>query len=288
MNILVVGGTGLIGSHITKSLVSRGHSVTIATRGQRDDGFGSQVARIQFDRLNAAEIANALCGRFYDVVVDTQAYSSNEIKYLLDVAKCSRYIEVSTVSVYAPNFTLLQREEDFDPLTHPLKWCSRTDFGYDEIKRQAECAMYQNYGHIPAVAVRLPYVVGIDDDTRRLHFYVKNILARTPMHIDNMDARLSFIRSCEAGQFIARLADKDFCGPVNAASHGDISLAEIIGYVEKKTGIQAILSGTGEKGTYNGCPSYSMLLDKAGFSFSHVNDWMYDLLDDLILELTNV
>ena len=282
MNILVVGGTGLVGSHITKSLLQNGHSVTIATRGKRDDTFGNAVSRIFFDRVNPQSIKTALDGKFYDVVFDTQAYSSNEIKYLLDAVKCGRYIEVSTVSVYAPSIGLRMREEEFDPYTYPLKWCSRTDFAYDEIKRQAECTMFQAYGNISSAAVRLPFVVGPDDDTKRLHFYVKNILAQTPMHIDNMDARLTFIRSCEAGQFIAWLADKDICGPVNAGSCGDVSLAEIIAYVENKTGISAILHAAGEKGAYNGCPSFSVDLKKTGFPFSNVNHWMPTLLDQLI------
>ena len=305
MNILVVGGTGLIGSHITKNLLENGHSVTIATRGARADAFGGRVGRVVFDRQNPQQIAAALAGKVYDVVYDTQAYSSNEVKYLLDAAKCSRYIEVSTVSVYAPNFKLGQPEGDFDPLKHPLKWCNRTDFDYGEIKRQAECAMYQAYGHIPSVAVRLPFVVGTDDDTRRLHFYVKNILARKPMFIDNMDARLSFILSCEAGRFIAWLADRDICGPVNAGSRGEVSLAEIIAYVEGKTGIKAVLCDDGEKGAYNGCPSYGMDLSRvgtvapteachsgldpeSGFSFSRTCDWMPALLDQLIQSERNV
>jgi len=287
---LVVGGTGLVGSHITKTLLKSGHNVTIATRGVREDEFGNKAARIFFDRTNPPEIATALDGSFYDVVYDTQAYSSNEIKYLLDSVNCGRYIEVSTVAVYAPDFGLMLREADFDPLKHPLKWCSRTDFAYDEIKRQAECAMYQAYGHIPSVAVRLPFVVGMDDDSKRLHFYVKNILSRTPMYIDNIDARLSFVQSCEAGRFIAWLADTDICGPVNIGSIGDVSLAEIITYVEGKTGINAVLADDGERGAYNSSPSHSMNYGKVarnGGTLSSLRDWIFTLLDELIKYMRN-
>ena len=282
MKILVVGGTGLVGSHITRNLLELGHDVTIATRGKRNDGFGSQVSRITFDRLNPQEISAALADKLYDVIYDTQAYSSNEIKYLLDYARCKRYIEVSTVSVYAPDFSLNLPEENFDPTTYPLNWCGRKDFPYDEIKRQAECAMFQTYSHIPSVAVRLPFVIGTDDDTRRLHFYVEHILSQKPMHINNLDAELSFVRSDEAGRFIAWLADKDICGPVNAGSRGTITLAEITAYVERKTGISAILQDDGDNGAYNHCPSFSMSLDKTGFEFSSIKDWIYDLLDELI------
>ena len=282
MKILVVGGTGLVGSHITRQLLKLGHDVTIATRGARSDGFGDQISRVFFDRLNPQEISAALEGTFFDVIFDTQAYSSDEIKFLLDYANCNRYIEVSTVAVYAPEFGLNLREQDFDPSTHPLKWCSRSDFPYDEIKRQAECAMYQTYKHIPSAAVRLPFVIGTDDDSRRLHFYVEQILGQKPMNIDNLNEELSFIRSDEAGRFIAWLADKDICGPVNAASRGTISLAEIIAYVEMKTGISAILSKDGDQGAYNGSPGHKMVLDKCDFDFPNTKDWIFDLLDEII------
>jgi len=276
MKILVVGGTGLIGKYITENLLQSGHNVTIATRS----------SGLILDRTNEESIRSALKGKSYDVVYDTQAYSSNEIKILLDNVSCKRYIEVSTVSVYAPDFKLQQQENDFNPYEYPLKWCNRKDFAYDEIKRQAECAMFQAYSHIPSAAVRIPFVLGMDDNTRRLHFYVKHILAQMPMNINNLDAQLSFILSSEAGQFLAWLVDKELTGAVNASSIGTITLAEIIKYVENKTGKQAIISEEGENAPYNYCPSFSLATEKAGFSFSNLNDWIYGLLDELIGELS--
>jgi len=275
MKVLVVGGTGLIGKYITENLRQSGHDVTIATR----------KSGLILDRTSEESIKSALKGKSYDIVYDTQAYSSNEIKILLDNVNCSRYIEVSTVSVYAPNFKLQQQENDVDPYTYPLKWCNRSDFAYDEIKRQAECAMFQAYGHIPSVAVRIPFVLGMDDNTRRLHFYVENILAGKPMNINNLDAEMSFIRASEAGQFLAWLAGKEVTGAVNASSIGTITLAEVIKYVENKTGRRAIISEDGENAPYNYCPSFSLATEKAGFKFSHLHDWIYSLLDELIGEL---
>jgi len=322
VEILVIGGTGLVGSHITQSLLHSGHSVTIATRGNRIDNFDAQVSRVTLNRTNASSIAEALNGKVYDVIYDTQAYSSNEIKFLLDNAYCKRYIEVSTVSVYYPDLKLSLQVGDFDPYNYPLKWCNRNDFAYDEIKRQAECAIFQAYANIPSVAVRIPFVLGLDDNTRRLHFYVSNILAQKPININNLENRLAFISSSEAGKFMAWLADKDFCGPVNASSIGNISLAEIIAYVESKTGVNAIISTDGESAPYNSCPTFSLISDinkkvawccpndfhrqdqtpnnvDAGatyycpqisnfqqqcFVFSNIPDWIYNLLDEIIGE----
>lgn len=103
-----------------------------------------------------------------------------------------------------------------------------------------------------------------------------------PMNIDNLDCQMSFIRSDEAGKFIAFLVDKEITGAVNGSSLGTISLKEIIEYVEKKTGVQAVIDKNGNDAPYNGEPEYSINTDKAnasGFTFSVLRDWIYELLD---------
>ena len=285
MNILVVGGTKFVGVHLVNQLLLDGHEVTIATRGLAKDGFGDAVNRTILERTDSESISNALTGKFYDVVYDSQAYSSNEVKYLLDAVTCERYIEISTVSVYVPNFRLNLPESDFDAVTYPLKWCSRNDFGYDEIKRQAECAMFQAYSHIPSVAVRLPLVIGEDDYTKRLYFYIEHIVKSNPMHVDNLNAEMQFIMSHDAGKFLAWLANKNFCGSINAANRGSTSLAQIIKYVENKANTKAILSEEGENAPFNGFPDYGLDLSKAteiGYDFPNLDMRLFDLLDKFI------
>lgn len=284
MKILVVGGTRFIGVHLVKRLLADGHEVTIATRGTAKDEFGNAVSRVILERTDADSISRALDGMFYDVVYDSQAYSPNEVKYLLDAAACERYIEISTLSVY-PNFKIALHESVFDAVCHPLKWCSRDDFSYDEIKRQAECAIFQAYKHIPSVAVRFPLVIGEDDYTKRLYFYVEHIAKSMPMHVDNMHTKMEFIMSCEAGKFLAWLADKSFCGSINAANRGNMSLEEIIGYVENRSGVKAVLSEVGEKAAFNGFPDYGLDLSRAagiGYEFPNLDDQMHNLLNKYI------
>ena len=91
-----------------------------------------------------------------------------------------------------------------------------------------------------------------------------------------------YIRSDKAGDFIAYLVDKDVNGAINGSASGTISLREVIGYVEEKTGKCAVLSENGEEAPYNGEPEYSINTDKAekmGYHFSNLKDWIYELLD---------
>ncbi len=281
MKILVLGGTRFFGIRMVQDLLKMGHEVAIGTRGLSKDPFGEQVKRIALDRSNGESLRQALQGKRFDLVIDKIAYCSNDIKRLLDFIDCQKYIYMSTTAVYAPKKINLV-EEDFDPLAMELVWCERKDFPYGQVKMQAEAAITQKYPGQKYIAVRYPVVLGKDDYTKRLLFYAEHVARSVPMYIDNLDAQMSFIRSDEAGAFMAFLADKNFCGAVNGASKGTVSLREIIEFLEKKTGKKALLSADGEAAPYNGESEFSVNTDKAkalGFEFSDVNDWIYDLLE---------
>lgn len=289
MRVLVLGGTRFFGIPMIRELLAAGHEVTVATRGRTPDPFGADVKRLTLDRTEPESMRQALSGRHFDVVIDKIAYCSNDIRSAIEVLDCDRYIYMSSTAVYEPK-RMDTREEDFDPLKKELIWCSRQDFPYDEVKRQAECALWQSdwaAAH-QAVAVRYPFVVGPDDYTKRLLFYVEHTMRGMPMYIDNIDRQMGYIRSDEAGKFLAFLVDQSFAGAVNGCSAGTISLREIIAYVEEKTGTKAVLADTGERAPYNGEVEYSINTDRAaalGFRFSRVRQWIFGLLDDYIAQL---
>ncbi len=281
MNILVLGGTRFFGIHMVNALLENGHDVTIATRGNATDPFGEKVKRILLERTNPDSMKEALAEKHFDVVIDKLAYCSNDIKTGLDVLDTDRYIHMSSTAVYNPK-KVNTIEEDFDGLERPVIWCDRPDFPYDEIKRQAEYALWQKYSDMNFLAVRYPVVLGEDDYTNRLKFYVDHVVNQQPIYIDNLDYQMSYIRSDEAGRFMAYLVDKDVQGAVNGASQGTISLREIFEYVEKKTGKKALLAEDGDTAPYNGDPEFSINTDKAknlGFNFSDIHDWIYKLVD---------
>lgn len=156
------------------------------------------------------------------------------------------------------------------------------DFPYEEVKRQAECALWQRYKNVNAIAVRYPFTIGEDDYTKRLLFYIEHTIKGISMNIDNIDYQMSYIRSDEAGKFISFLVDKDYTGALNGSSDGTISLREILNYVESKTSKKAILSIDGDTAPYNGEPEYSINTNRAkslGFQFTNINDWIFNLVD---------
>lgn len=284
MKILVLGGTRFFGVHMINSLLSKGHNVTIATRGKASDPFGQKVERATVERTSSDSLAKTFSDKYFDVVCDNLAYCSNDIKYLLDNIKCGRYIMTSSASVYF-NQTLNTEECEFDPLSYPLKWCSRQDYPYDEVKRQAECALFQVYPLFSSVAVRFPFVIGEEDYTQRLYFYVEQTIQGNSMDLDNADEQLGFIHSAEAGDFLAWTTEQKFIGTINGNSFGTISLQEIINYIEQKTGKKAIFSPNGLKGPYNGQKSFCLDINHAknlGYEFSELKGWIFNLLDKYI------
>ena len=220
------------------------------------------------------------------MICDNIAYSSNDVKYILEAVRCGRYILTSSASVY-PELGLNTKEEDFIADKYPLIWCNREDYTYDEIKRQAECALVQTYPALSSATVRLPYVIGEDDYTKRLYYYVEKIVKGIPMHVDNSQAEITYIRSSEAGDFISWLAGSKLVGPVNACSKGTITLEEIFDYIDKKTGRKPILNPGAEAAPYTGGEDFSLNTQKAeaaGYAFSELKSWIYELLDHYIEE----
>lgn len=284
MKILVIGGTRFFGIHMVKELLAKGHDVTIATRGLTADPFENCVERVILDHTDPESMKTALYNKHFDVVVDKVAYCSNDIKYAMDIISCDKYIYMSSTAIYELNHQDV-KEDEFRGCIGALKWCDRADDTYGEVKKQAEYALWQVFGERKWIAVRYPYVVGVDDYTKRLLFYVEHAMQQKPMFIDNIDNQMSFINSTEAGKFLAYLVDTDFVGAVNGCSNGTISIREILNYVEKQTGYKAVISNDGEVAPYNGTAEHSVSIERAtklGYPFSDLKDWMYDLIDDLI------
>ncbi|MFA0815785.1 MAG: NAD-dependent epimerase/dehydratase family protein [Anaerofustis sp.] len=286
MNCLVIGGTRFFGIHLIKSLLENGHEVTIATRGKHPDPFGDFVQRVAVDRTDMQQMKKTFENRYFDAVIDDLAYCALDVKCSLDHIQCGRYVIASSAVIYElhPNTT----EDDFLPLEKELVWSGRTDYPYKENKMYAECALFQAYAQQNAAAARFPFVLGKDDYTKRLTYYVANQIKEIPMHADNIDSQMSFIRSDEAGKFLAFLVESDYRGPINACSAGSISIREIGEYVKSKTGKSPIYGNDGEDAPYNDTPSYNINTEKAeaiGFRFTPLKEWIYELIDYEIAQI---
>jgi len=268
--VLVLGGTRFFGKHLVEALLQDGHDVTIATRGITEDSFGSAVKRLIVDREDEEQLTEHLEDKSYDIVYDNLCYSSNAANIICKVleGKTKKYIMTSSMAVYEPALNL--SEEEFNPFEYEIAYGDRNDFSYSEGKRLAEAVLFQK-ATFPVVAVRFPVVIGENDYTKRLQFYVEHIVRQEPVAVNHLGGELSFIHEEEAGQFLAWCGTESIEGPINACSHGVISTGEIIHFIEENTGIKALLQEVGNHvAPYNeliNCTLHNGKANELGFPF---------------------
>lgn len=100
----------------------------------------------------------------------------------------------------------------------------------------------------------------------------------------NLHYRMSFIQEVgEAGKFISWLVEHPVQGALNGCSKGEVSIKDIISYIERKTGSATFIENIGDHAPYNGCNNdFTMDNGKAeenGFHFTDINSWIYELID---------
>jgi nucleoside-diphosphate-sugar epimerase len=103
MRVLIIGGTGLISTSITRALLERGDAVAHFNRGRRSDAFAGRVRAIRGDRHDREALEDAVRrdGPF-DCVIDMICFTPEEAE--ATIAACggatSQVVFCSTVDVY--------------------------------------------------------------------------------------------------------------------------------------------------------------------------------------------
>ncbi|MGV3488247.1 MAG: NAD-dependent epimerase/dehydratase family protein [Tuberibacillus sp.] len=280
---LVLGGTRFFGKRLVESLLDEGVDVTIATRGETKDPFGSEVNRVIYDRENLDSFKYAFKDSAWDVVYDQICYASQDAMDAIEVfeGKTDKYIMTSSNAVYEMK-EAASKEDDFNPYQHAMVPGSRNHFTYAEGKRQAEAAFYQNASFL-VVSVRFPFVMGVNDYTKRLNFHIERNLKGEPIGFSNLKAKANFILETEAGKFLARAGQIDIAGPVNACSENGISMEELVSYIENATGKKSIITDVPENGNrspYDILGNWIMNNEKAriwGYEFQNPKQWLPEL-----------
>lgn len=103
MTILLIGGTGLISTAISRQLLQAGHEVTLFNRGQTPSRLPEGALEIRGDRKNYADFEATFADKSYDVVVDMVAFvpADSESAIRGFVGRCKQFIHCSTVCVYS-------------------------------------------------------------------------------------------------------------------------------------------------------------------------------------------
>jgi len=100
MNVLIIGGTGVLSSAVTAEALRKGLAVTMINRGKRRIPDGVEL--IKSDKDDLQTIAKALEGRTFDAVMDylcyTDAQTEKSARFYMKYTK--QYFYISSCAVY--------------------------------------------------------------------------------------------------------------------------------------------------------------------------------------------
>lgn len=220
MNILVIGGTRNLGHQLVHHLVQTGHRVTVFNRGLTRDELPESVERLHGDRTEPEQLAKAVRGRTFDVVVDNALYKGPEAESVVDIfsGRVGQYIFLSTGQVYLvrENIERPFTEASYEGRVMPAPKINTYGFEewtYGVEKRRVEDtlrAAWEKSG-FPMTSLRLPMVNSERDHFNRLYAYILRlkdgglILApSTPVfplrHIYGMDVVRAIMLLIETGK----------------------------------------------------------------------------------------
>lgn len=166
--MLIFGGTGFIGPHLTEEAMRRGWKVTHFNRGKKVAGGVPGVETLIGDRKGQLD---ALRGRKWDVVVDDTGYIPKYVKMSADILapNVGYCLYISSISAYA-SFAKPNDEHSPTGKLSDINVEEITGESYGPMK--ALCEQYSEQAFKGRIAVVRPgYIVGPLDPTDRFTYW---------------------------------------------------------------------------------------------------------------------
>jgi 2'-hydroxyisoflavone reductase len=214
LDILVLGGTGFIGPHLVKHAVSRGHRVTIFTRGRRQADLPEQVVRLVGDRNGQL---GALEGKKWDAVVDDSATNPDWVRQSTELLKgaVGQYLFTSSTGVYYP---YLKRGLDESVAPH-VELADPKDGSetFGVAKARCERQTQEVFGN-RAIIIRPTYIVGPGDTTDRFPYWpVRLARGGEVLAPGRREDPVQFVDVRDLAEFMVKVIEDKRSGAFNVA-----------------------------------------------------------------------
>lgn len=261
-DIVVTGGCGFVGSHLTERLLADGHHVTVidtnVTSPSRNLSHLADEGRLRVIKMDVESVQSfgtpeviyhlaspASPVDYLDLPIQTLRVNSFGTLNVLEeaVVKGCRVVLASTSEVYG------------DPLVHPQPetyWGNVNPIGprsvYDEAKRFAEALAfaYHRQHNVSIGVARIFNTYGPrmrSTDGRAVPTFIRQALAREPLtiHGDGQQTRsLCYVTDLVDG--LVRLGESDFTGPVNLGSQHEVTMELLAAKIIGLTNSESVLS----------------------------------------------
>jgi 2'-hydroxyisoflavone reductase len=166
--LLILGGTGFIGPHLTKEAQQRGWKVTHFNRGKRAPDGVPGVETLIGDRNGQLD---ALKDRKWDAVIDDTGFVAKYVKMSAELLapNVGYCLFISSISAYAGFETPNDEQSPLATLTDPDadKWTNETYGGMKALCEKYTRAAFENRSSV----VRPGYIVGPLDASDRFTYW---------------------------------------------------------------------------------------------------------------------
>ncbi len=233
--MLILGGTGFIGPHLTEQALARGYAVTHFNRGRRDPDGVANVETLNGDRKGQLD---SLKGRKWDVVVDNTGYIPKFVKMSADLlAPNTGYcLYISSISAYAS----FARPNDENSPTGVLENPDQeeiTETTYGPMKALCEQYTRAAYGTRCSV-VRPGYIVGPLDPTDRFTYWPVRVARGGDMAVPGTPADpIQVVDVRDLVAFMLDLIERNAQGNFNAVTPpGQLTMGKLIESCQRVAG----------------------------------------------------
>lgn len=138
MQVLFIGGTGIISSACSQLVVERGIELSLFNRGETKRPVPAGARVLHGDIRDIQAVRSALAGQEFDVVVDWIAYTPDQVERDIELFRdrTEQYIFISSASAYQTPLASLPVTES-TPLANPFWSYSRDKIACEDRLVQA-------------------------------------------------------------------------------------------------------------------------------------------------------
>lgn len=252
MRIAVTGAAGFIGSHLTRVLVSQGHSVWAidnlhtGTWARLEDIEGAFLP-VQVDIRDVDLLTSAFSGAqvvFHFAALSNVMRAAREKEYLnstnvmgthvvcraAEGAGVSKVVFASSREVYGEaNRTPVQETARLEP---------KNEYGYSKVVGEAIVDRFERLGAFQAMVARLANVYGPYDKGRVIPIFLERAMANKPLEIYGGGQIIDFLWIDHLADALVSSLDLPElpCGPINIGSGVGTPIVDLAKRIIEATG----------------------------------------------------
>ena len=215
MKLLIIGGTGFLGSHLVEAALQHGHELTLFNRGLRNPALFPNVEQLHGNRDGGLAV---LEGRHWDAIIDTCGYVPRVVGDSAQAVSSltGHYTFISSISVYA-DFSKADIDEHAPVATLADEHIEEvTNETYGALKALSEQAA-ERAMPVHTLIIRPGLIVGPGDSTDRFTYWpYRSAQGGEMLAPGDPIQQTQFIDGRDLAAWIVQMVEKGKTGVYNA------------------------------------------------------------------------